>query len=86
MRSSGKTEITVETHRTLTIKGGSRHRFAWCEECGRQTQMTTADLAAIIAGVSSRAIYQLIEAREIHSAGTPDQVVFICLNSLESLS
>lgn len=86
MKTSSKTEIIAVTHRILTIKRGSRYRLAWCEECGNEVRMVTADEAAILAGLSSRAIYQLIEARELHFVETPDGIVFICLNSLGSLS
>lgn len=44
--------------------------------------MVTADEAAILAGVSPRAIYQLMEARKLHFIETPDRLVLICLNSL----
>jgi hypothetical protein len=86
MKTSSKTEIIVETHRILTIKGGSRTRLAWCEVCGEQVRMATADEAAILASVGSRVIYQLLEARELHFVETADGVVFICLYSLGHLS
>jgi hypothetical protein len=86
MKTSSKTEITAETHRVLTIKRGSRCWLAWCEECGQQTRMVTADEAAILAGLSPRAIYQLIQARGLHFLETPYQEVFICLDSLGNLS
>lgn len=86
MKVRSKTEITVETHRILTIKRGSRCRLAWCEECGEQARMVTADEAAILAGLSLRTTYQLIEARKLHFLETTDRVVLICLNSLGNLS
>lgn len=85
MKTSSKTEIVVETHRILTIKEGRRYRLARCEQCGKPARMASADEAAIVAGVSSRAIYQLIEARELHFLETPEGTVFICLNSLGHL-
>jgi hypothetical protein len=48
--------------------------------------MVTADEAASQAGLSARAIYQLIEARALHFIETPDRLVFVCLNSLGKLS
>lgn len=82
MKTSSRTEIIVETYRILTLKGSSRYRFAWCEACGVQVRMATADEAAVLAGLSSRVIYQRIEARQLHFVETPSGVVFICLNSL----
>lgn len=81
-----KTEITIDTHRVLTIKRAARYRLVLCKECGGQVQVVTADEAAILAGTSSRAIYQLIEARRVHFAETADRLVLICLNSLGNLS
>jgi hypothetical protein len=86
MKTRSKTEITVETHRIVAIKRGSRYRLAWCEACGELARMVAADEAAILAGVSPRAVYQLLEARKLHFAETPDRVVLICLTSLGNLS
>jgi hypothetical protein len=86
MKTRSKTEIIVETHRILAIKRGSRQRLVWCEECGELARMVTADEAAIRAAVSTRAIYQLVEARKLHFTESPDHGVFICLNSLGNLS
>ena len=86
MKTKTKTEITVETHRILRIRRSSRHRFAWCDRCCQQARMVTADEAAMLVQVGSRAIYQLIEAGAIHFVEMPDRVVFVCLNSLANLS
>ncbi len=86
MKTRRKIEFIVETHRILTIKRGSRHRIAYCEACGEQARVVTADEAAILAGVSPRMIYQLVEARKLHFTESPDRVVFICLHSLGNLS
>lgn len=85
MKTRSKTEIIVETHRILTIKTGSRCRLTWCEECGEQARMVTADEAAILASVSPRAIYKLIEMRGLHFIELPNRLVLICLNSLRNL-
>lgn len=86
MKTSSTTEIITETHRVLTIKRGSQYYLAWCAECGSGVRMVTANEASILARVSSRAIYQLIEARELHFVETPDGAVSICINSLCDLS
>lgn len=82
---TSKTEIIAETHRILTIRRGSRQRIAWCDECGEQVGMVTADEAAILASVSSRTIYQRVEARELHFVEAADGMVFVCLKSLGNL-
>jgi hypothetical protein len=85
MKTRSRTEITVETHRILTVRRGDRYRITRCEECGGQTRMVTVEEARILAGVSSRTIYRLLEARELHFVETPDREVFICLTSLGNL-
>ena len=82
MKTSSKTEIIVETHRILTIKGGNHYQLGWCEACGGRVRMTTADEAAMLASVSTRVIYQRIEARELHFVETSGGTVLICLKSL----
>ena len=82
MRTS-TTEITVETHRVVTIRRGSRRRVAWCDQCGKQAQMATASEVAILAGVSERAIFQLVEARELHFIETPEGLLLLCFNSVK---
>jgi hypothetical protein len=83
---TSKTEIFAESHRIFTIRRGARQRIAWCDECGEQVRMVPTDEAAILASVSSRTIYQRIEAGELHFAEASDRVLFICLKSLENLS
>jgi hypothetical protein len=86
MKSMRKIEIVVETRRILTIRRGSRYCIDHCEACGEQARMVTVDEAAILAVVSPRAIYQLVEARKLHYVETTDREVLICLHSLGNLS
>lgn len=44
--------------------------------------MVTVDGAAILIGVSSRAIFRLVESGDLHFAETPDKLLLICRNSL----
>jgi hypothetical protein len=82
MKTTRKTQITVETHRVFTIRHHSRYHLGWCPECGPQAHMVTADEAAILCRVSSRAIYLRIEAHELHFKETPDGLLLVCVNSL----
>lgn len=81
-----KTEITVDTHRILTIKRGGRCRSVWCEDCGDWARMVSADEAVILSGLTSLAIFRFIEARTLHFVETPDGLCLICINSLGKLS
>jgi N-acetylglutamate synthase-like GNAT family acetyltransferase len=84
MKTRSKTEIIVETCRTLTIRSANRSRLGWCEECGHRVQLVSAAEAAIMCRVSSRTIYRLIEAGEFHFREI-DGMVLICAGSLETV-
>ena len=75
--------ITIETERLILIDERRRPgRATWCRACACEVWMVTVDEAAAVAGTSSRAIYQWVEARLIHFTETPEGRLFICLNSL----
>jgi len=76
-----RTEITIEKHRTLSIRRRQNFSRHWCEECLAEVQVITPDEAALIANVSSRTIYRWIEEAKIHF--TEDAgILMICAASL----
>jgi len=76
-----RTEITIEKHRTLSIRRRQNFPRHWCEECLAEVQVITPDEAAHIANVSSRTIYRWIEEAKIHF--TEDVgILLICASSL----
>ena len=75
-------EITVEKRRLVVMKQGRASVFEWCADCGDQVAMLTPDQAATIANVSSRTIYQRVEAGEMHYLETAEGHLFVCANSL----
>ena len=82
MRTRKRTEITIETDRLVVLRGRKVSIVSWCRECRQQIKMVTVDEAAIIGGVSPRAIYRSIEAREIHFLERADGLLLICPRSL----
>lgn len=58
------------------------HTLGHCEPCGGQVRMVTADVAAILSGVSPRSIYRRVETGEVHYTETPDGLLLICANSI----
>lgn len=85
MKFRRKREVVIEHERRLTIRytGGSREQF--CPQCSGSVPFVSTDEAALLAGVSSRAIYQLADAGAVHSAETTEGLTTICLNSLCAL-
>ena len=61
-----RTEITIETSRRLLVRRFGKARVSWCERCLAEVQMISPDEAAALMNVSSRSIYQWLEAGRIH--------------------
>jgi hypothetical protein len=78
-----RTEITIEfdelIHATAHSKGV---RNEWCAACGTNTIMITPPQAAVIAGVTVRAINRWVESEVVHFLETNDGLLFVCVNSL----
>lgn len=56
---------------------------AFCRKCGREVGTTSPGQAAVIAGVSMRDIYGMIEADRVHVVESGDGSLDICAASLE---
>ena len=75
-------KIGVETQRVVSLTKCVHAIEAWCSQCGEQRQMIHPEEAAARAGVSLRAIYRLVEARQLHFIEMPEGSVLICPNSV----
>ena len=75
-------KIGIETQRVVSLTKRVGAIEAWCSQCGEQRQMIHPEEAASRAGVSLRAIYRLVEARQLHFIETPEGLVLICPNSV----
>jgi hypothetical protein len=81
VKKERRTEITLQTERTISIKS-SRALTALCEQCGREVQMFTPGQAALISGLSSREVYHRVETSEVHFTETVEGLLLVCLDSL----
>ena len=79
---SKRTEITIETHRRLIVRQFGGSVKGWCNGCLSDVLLITPNEAAAIAGVSSRTIYQWLEADLVHFNENLG-VLMICAESLE---
>ena len=52
MRTTKRTEITIETDRIVVLSRRKVSVVSWCRECNQNVKMITADEAASIAGVT----------------------------------
>lgn len=82
MRKIKRTRITIETERVLVISKQGRVVEGWCDGCGEAVQLIGLEEAAVMAGISLRAIRHQVEIKLLHCAETHDGGRLICLNSL----
>ena len=61
-----RTEITIETSRRVIVRQTNSRRQTWCEQCQMHVRIISPNEAAARLNVSSRLIYQWIEAGSIH--------------------
>lgn len=75
--------ITSETHELLIVRVPSGHAIRmWCSECDTEVDMLRPDEAAVLASVSTRRIYQWVEADQIHYQESTGGNVVICPNQV----
>jgi hypothetical protein len=75
-------KLTIETERIFVIRTRRAQRRAMCEACGEVVRLVTAEEAAALAHLSTRAVYRLVEAGTLHFIERAGESVLICLNSL----
>ena len=73
--------IAVETKEVMVLKRTTASR-QWCEGCRAEVMMVWAEEAALVAGVTARAIYCWAEAALIHFTETSEGLLLICTDSL----
>ena len=82
MRKKSRTEITIETDRTLLIRARKSLTEVWCEECREPGCMAPIEEIVALSGMSARAIYRAVKEGEVHFIETGEGLLFICLKSL----
>ena len=85
MKTTKKTQITIESERQLVLTHGSSF-YGLCSACGDEVCMVTVAEAAALAKVSWRQIFRAVEADEVHFLETAAGALFICCNSLNHSS
>src|SRR5262245_39201274 len=61
MKKTRRTSTTVQEHEVLLIKRPRKPPITLCKECSEAVALVTLDEAVRISGISSRAVYRLIE-------------------------
>ena len=74
--------IVIEIDERIAVTDSERFE-AYCSECKTMTQMATPKTAGVIAGISEREVFRLIEGKEVHFI--ENALVLVCIESLRDL-
>ncbi|MDQ4121498.1 MAG: hypothetical protein M3209_08640 [Acidobacteriota bacterium] len=80
-----KREIFTEQERSVTIRFPNQPTEQFCPVCQSASPFVTTDEAAIFCGMTSRAIFTLVEDKTLHSVETQLGLLLVCLNSLSAI-
>ena len=84
MHKRRKTEISLEIDEAIAIRT-NKVAIAHCSGCRRLMRMIAADEAALIAKLSARDLYRLVEAGRLHFSENANGLLFVCYESLRQL-
>ena len=76
--------IVVEIDERIAVTDTEEKFEAYCSDCKRMTQMATPKTAGVIAEISEREVFRLIEGKEIHFIEIAR--VLVCIESLRKLT
>jgi len=77
-----RTEITIETERTVLAVRNDANTTRWCEDCSAKTRHVSLDEASKLLRLSSTSILRLLGAECQHVNKKGGGNIFVCLNSL----
>lgn len=77
-----RVEITVEREIVSVEYLPPANIRGWCQQCGKEVLMLTAEAAAAAHGTSTREIYRRLDDGKLHFQESPGGTVFICSESL----
>ena len=85
MKTKRKTEINLEIEESVALRQ-QRIILAYCRQCRKQTRMFAANEAAMIARLSARELYRLVEAGRLHFREDEIRLLYVCAESLQQLT
>jgi hypothetical protein len=75
-------EIYIETEQLAYVRIEAKEKYPTCEICDEKPSMFPPAMIAEILRISSREIYQRIEAKEVHIFEDESFQLFVCSVSL----
>ena len=83
MKKRVKTEINLQIEESVAIRSHSLLRGD-CPQCQTSVRMLPANEAAIIARMSAREIYRLVETGGLHFIEDQNGLLYVCSESLRN--
>ena len=75
--------LVVEIDERIAVTHAEQQFEAYCSECKKITEMATPKTAGVIAAISEREVFRMIEGKEIHFI--ENTRVLVCIESLRNL-
>ena len=75
--------IVIEIDERIAVKNAEQQFEAYCSGCKKMTEMATPKTAGVLAEISEREVFRLIESKEIHFI--ENARVLVCVASLREL-
>jgi len=85
MKAKLRTEITMETEETTTIRFPQSETMIFCDSCNGNTRHISIVQAEQVLSLSEQAISHLAGGKQIHSVQNADGMLLLCCNSLAAL-
>ena len=76
--------IVVEIDERIAVINTEQQFEAYCSECKRMTEMATPKTASVLAEISEREVFRLIEGKEVHFI--ENARILVCIASLRNLA
>jgi excisionase family DNA binding protein len=80
--ASRRIRISFQMDRVTVIRRRGACSRAWCQDCASVANFISPKEAASAVGVTTRTIYQWLEAGKLHFSETREGETLICLDSL----
>ena len=77
-------DLTIETENSLTYRVSRGRNQEFCETCDSQTPLLIVSEMAQSTGMSSRTIFQMIGAGQLHFRETATGSLLVCFDSLST--
>ncbi len=79
-----KRRIEIVTVREQVYQSSAMSAVPWCHICGAAAQMLTPTVAALLTNINLRTLFRWIESGDIHFQETPEDNLFLCLDSVQA--